>query len=370
MVGNVFKNISTIIERDSKTTTYKYALLRGTIDIINENSPFISHSNGRVSFPLGLLIEKWILYYYPILESETELPQINGNVNLAFGEMLKTIILAYKHQNGFSGFYNDLRNNGIPKEIQKDFIKLVVMLKTTIVKNPMRYIGRSVSDHYFSIYKYSKDKKGKAASKIDIDYLITTSGSVSIPEEYYDAFRIIGTFIGGQDSILFKWAEFSVNASGKSLSVEKVIHETLRSPVSERDVVESKKFYESVLRSKGTVYCVWTGKRIPSYDIDHCIPFSVWRNNDLWNLLPSNPKTNKIKRDKIPAPDLVEKQKDLIIHYWQLLENKLGERFRKEIRLALLGDLSSDNWELMGINQLKIICHELISNRGYEEWNP
>ena len=34
MDNTVITNISKIIERDSKTTTYKFALLRGVIDII------------------------------------------------------------------------------------------------------------------------------------------------------------------------------------------------------------------------------------------------------------------------------------------------------------------------------------------------
>jgi hypothetical protein len=38
-MNETFINISKIIERDSKSTTYKYALLRGTIDIIQDNSP-------------------------------------------------------------------------------------------------------------------------------------------------------------------------------------------------------------------------------------------------------------------------------------------------------------------------------------------
>jgi hypothetical protein len=42
MHNDVFQNISKIIERDSKTTTYKFALLRGVIDIIQDNSPFIT----------------------------------------------------------------------------------------------------------------------------------------------------------------------------------------------------------------------------------------------------------------------------------------------------------------------------------------
>jgi len=56
----VFKNIAKIIERDSKVTTYKFALLRGVIDVIQDNSPYISFSDSRVNIPTGLLIEKWI----------------------------------------------------------------------------------------------------------------------------------------------------------------------------------------------------------------------------------------------------------------------------------------------------------------------
>ena len=84
----IFQNISNIIERDSKSTTYKFALLRGVIDIIQDQSPFKVISKDRVHFPMGLLIEKWILYYYPILESEERIPQINGNTQIAFNEHL------------------------------------------------------------------------------------------------------------------------------------------------------------------------------------------------------------------------------------------------------------------------------------------
>jgi len=120
----VFANISKIIERDSKVTTYKYALLRGVIDLIQDNSPYIYFSKGRADIPTGLLIEKWILYYYPILESPTFIPQINGDVNLAFGNQLNQIISAYRNIGGFSAFYNDLKSKGIPESIQPNFIVL------------------------------------------------------------------------------------------------------------------------------------------------------------------------------------------------------------------------------------------------------
>jgi CRISPR/Cas system Type II protein with McrA/HNH and RuvC-like nuclease domain len=199
--------------------------------------------------------------------------------------------------------------------------------------------------------------------------LINDYGSFSIPNEYYAAFKLLGSFINGQDSILFQWAEFSVNASNENLSIEKVINEVLKSPITERDILESKKLYKSILEKKGKVYCVWTGKKLNKYDVDHVIPFSIWKNNDLWNLLPSNSSINRnSKKDKIPSPRLIERQKDLILDYWNIIFKEQSNRFQKEIQIALLGNYHFSVWKEKGIEQLQQRCNYLIENRGFEEW--
>lgn len=363
----VFNNISKIIERDSKSTTYKFALLRGVIDIIQENSPYISFSENRVQIPTGLLIEKWLMYYYPILQSQTSIPQINGETNLAFSNQLSKLISDYEVRGGFSAFYNDLKNKGIPEDLQSDFFELSKKLRDTITKMPMKYIGRSISDDFYSIFNYENQTIRKSSS-IDIETLIKNFGTFSIPFEYYEAFKILGSFINGQDSILFKWAEFSVNASGNNLSVQKVLNEVLKSPITLRDIKESKKLYKNILQKNGNVYCVWTGRKISNYDIDHMIPFSVWKNNDLWNLLPSDSKINNQKKDKIPKPEIIERQKNLIIDYWGIIYEHQSKRFQKEIQVALLGNHSFDSWKNSGITQLQNSCNYLIENRGFEGW--
>jgi hypothetical protein len=309
-----------------------------------------------------------MLYYYPILECSTNIPQINGETNLAFGLQLNKIINAYKSIGGFSAFYNDLKNKGIPKNMQADFFALAKKLKGTITAMPMKYIGRSISNDYYSIFQFESGNARRNTTEIDLEFLINTSGSFSIPLEYYEAFKILGSFISGQDSILFKWAKFSVNASRQNLSIEKVVSEVLKSPITERDVAESKQIYKTILKKEGKVFCVWTGKAITSYDVDHLIPFSVWKNNDLWNLLPSQSITNNQKRDKIPSTDLIEKRKDLILHYWELINENQSQRFQKEIRVALLGNSSSAGWQKAAIKQLQSSCNYLIANRGFAEW--
>ena len=368
MRNEVFTNISKIIERDSKTTTYKFALLRGVIDIIQDNSPYIFFSNDRVNFPIGLLVEKWILYYYPIFESSDNIPQINGETKLAFVSQLKKIISEYSSNGGFSVFYNDMKNKGIPNNLRSDFVSLAKIIKKTIIGMPMKHIGRSISNDYYSIFQYKSGTKSKTSNGIDVEFMINNFGTFSIPIDYYEAFQILGSFISGQDSILFKWAEFSVSASGKNLSIEKVVSEVLKSPITERDVKESKQIFKSILKNEGKVYCVWTGKPIISYEVDHLIPFSVWKNNDLWNLLPSEAKTNNLKRDKIPSIELIEKRKDLIFHYWELLNEKQAQRFQKEMKISLLGNNPFSAWKETAFEHLQRSCDYLITNRGYAEW--
>ena len=371
-----FSDLNKIIERGKKSSTYKFALLRATIDIIQENSPYLSIEDYNVKIPLGLVVEKWLVYYYPIYQSEIYIPQ-NTSENSSFEPQLKKLICYYNDKNGFSAFYNDLKNNSLPDDtkFKADFFELLKSIRDTIVSNPMKHIGYSINKKHDSIYSQEKKDKKRLykinSSKYrDIENIINDFGLFSISREYYEIFKLLGNFINGQDSILFKWAEFSVNASNQNLSIEKVLNEVLKSPITQRNINESKRIYKEILEKHGDVICVWTEKKIRKYDIDHIIPFSVWRNNDLWNLLPSSSNINrKSKRDKIPSPKIIEDRKDLILNYWEIIfESSQSERFQKEIQVALLGNKPFASWKENGITQLKESCNYLIENRGFEEW--
>ena len=235
----------------------------------------------------------------------------------------------------------------------------------------MKHIGYSISNTHYSIFNFQSPKsRRRTTSLVDLQFIINNLGSFSVPIDYYDAFKVLGSFVGGQDSILFKWAEFSVKASGKSLSIESVVNEVLRSPITERDITESRKIYNSILKKESRVYCVWTGKAIANYDVDHMIPFSVWKNNDLWNLLPSQKNINNKKRDRIPSPETIRNSKGLILYYWDLVNQSQPERFQKEMQVALLGDHPFSIWQDIAIQQLQANCTYLITSRGFDEWNP
>ncbi len=368
-MNETFINISKIIERDSKNTTYKFALLRGTIDTILDNSPFINAIGDHVEIPLGLLIEKWVIYYYPILDSKVSIPQIHGSNNkIAFQNEFLPIIHFYNQFGGLSALYNDLRVKGVSPTIQHEFLALVRKLKDTITKMPMRYIGGSIADSHYSIFKVHSNANLKQTSLQNAHWLINSCGTYTIPKAYYEAFKVLGSFVSGTDNILFKWAEFSVNASNSLVDTSTAIHHILKSPITERDVAVAKNLYKTILKDKGKINCVWTGETISNYDVDHVIPFSVWKNNDLWNLLPAKPSINNSKRDKIPATGLLLKQKQPIIHYWETICSAQPQRFLQEIQITLLGNKDNNNWQHTAFNQLLNTSKYLIETRGFTEW--
>lgn len=370
MNEQVFSNIANILERDSKSTTYKFALLRGVIEIAQENSPFIERKEDRFHIPLGLLVYKFILYYYPLFETNEIIPQINQPPGLKFQNELIEFTKLYKPNGGLSSFNIDIRGNGIAANSNECFLRLAQKILATIKGMPMKHIGNSITGSHYSIFQKEENGRLNRTISANLKYLIDNSGTFSVPDEYFEAFRVLGSFISGRDSILFKWADFSVKASKKSLPMQEVLSKMLNEPVDERDVIQAKRFYQELIKKKGHLHCVWTGKPlIKNYHVDHMIPYSVWANNDLWNLLPALGTANGNKRDKIPSPDLIENRKYIIVECWEGLHEQYQERFQRELQVALIGNQLTDYWQDKAIEQLQASCRYLIHQRGFQAWN-
>ncbi len=350
-----------LIERESKFASYKFALLRGIIEVIGEYDHLkIENEDDTISFPLGLLIEKWMLYYYPLIENN--IPQIYGKRDITFRKELEDFINEYKHKGGFLQFYSDYRHSKLNRE---KAINLFRKIKTAIHSGSMKYLGHTSNRKYYSIFKYEGASKRKRAVNDIREYLINNFGYIRFDKNLYILLREFGSFINGTESIIFKWALFSVNIN-KSLNQEEVISLLLKNTEIERDVSDAKKVYDRNIKK---LECVWTGKKLTrgDYDVDHALPFSITYINDLWNLLPSHSKVNNQKRDKIPVPELIEKRQNQIKFCWRLLLKNYNGRFIKEIEIGLTGNQTLDFEE--GINKFKEKSRFLIE-RGYEPWSP
>ena len=367
-------DLAKIIERDSKDSTYKFALLRGTIDII-QNFPHYRETDGQqISYPMGLMILKWIEYYYPLLASEVFIPQKygdDGQRTIAFRREFSQVIALYKNATSYHGLYADLKRGMTDKERMAAVLTLIRKLRDTIVKQPMHYIGSAIGMGGM-LYNYVGNRARNPES-LDLNWIIGQMGTFSISIDFYTVLRDVGTFVAGNNSIIFKWADFTSNiVPGSEIKASNII--TLLSDLDvERDVLQAKYFYRDILE-KDQAECVWTGKKLKTnMHIDHLLPFSALHNNDLWNLLPSSDAINIKKKDAIPTKALLTERKirDRIIGYWEKLHETFEGQFIRELNISLLGHrlAEPDNWKTLGYNGLIDMSEHLIHNRGLTPWN-
>jgi len=372
-----FKTINTIIERDSKDTTYKFALLRGAVEISQEYQHLKREKGNRIEFPLGLLIEKWLLYYYPFIEND--IPQKSGESGeaakqISFRRTFRKITGFYAEHGKFSEFYKDYTKGTIPAPIVPEFRSLVREIRNTITRYPMKHLGHSAAKQYYSVFDFDREfamPPGKFP--VERDFLIQNMGTYSLSREFDTIFEILGSFISGEDAVLFQWAEFTRSTSNGNISLAGALEKLRTFPITERDVEPARSFYEKLVKEQKVLECVWSGKPIKNREalhIDHLIPFSVWKNNDLWNLLPASNTANMDKKDKIPSLEFIERQKPAIKQYWSLLQKEYARKFDRELAISLTGSIDPESdWQEIAIQKLIEKCRYLIEVRGFDAWS-
>jgi CRISPR/Cas system Type II protein with McrA/HNH and RuvC-like nuclease domain len=126
-------------------------------------------------------------------------------------------------------------------------------------------------------------------------------------------------------------------------SVREVISTAMSWPESTREVKLARAQALSLL-SREPLTCVWSGRQLTaeSLHIDHCLPFALWPCDDLWNLLPTHQRENGRKSDRVPSADLLRRQRDQILGWWDKAyctgsHTSLHEQFTTEARATLPG---------------------------------
>lgn len=380
MEKELLSSIGKIIERDSKTSTYKFALLRGTIEIALEHSPHVrvQPADDKVAIPFWLLIEKWLFYYYPIFAHEDFIPQLagereHGKTQIAFRKKFAPVIEFYRSHGGFSSFAHDLQTNGIPTSLKDSFIVLCDDIEKTIKKQPMRYLGRSVQKQEYSIFNYEKGYRKQSVKTANSFSLLHRYGAYYLDASLYEVFKILGGYLAGDTSLVFKWAEFTQNLTrkrNKEISAETVIQLLHKTPVSSRDTIYPENFYARLRSRQGYLHCVWSGKKIGNragYHIDHLLPFAVLKNNDFWNLMPCTTTINSQKSNKIPSPQRFENAQNRIREYWAMLAQSAPGLFHQQLAYNLTGT-TTQNWQENALEKMIAISQYLIEERGFEAW--
>jgi hypothetical protein len=73
---------------------------------------------------------------------------------------------------------------------------------------------------------------------------------------------------------------------------------------------------------------VWSGRKlVGDFDVDHAIPFALWQDSSLWNLLPAAKAVNNQKRERLPSREIVRRRSERIVENWRSLAREFPSRF-------------------------------------------
>lgn len=343
------ETIESILNRDRKDATYKPALFRALAELAT-TSYSAAHwlPDGEVAIPLGLIADKWLEYYWPLFESPVFIPQKRGEKRaclkpVAFRAELENLINYYRGQGGLCRFSVEHRSKALPPDVARTHRRVLARISHAIRVGPVHFAGGGGSGTFR--YEHS---------------------FVVMQADLWRELSAMGNWIA--DATVLRWAELTAEISQGEVQVSQVVDRLLTVPIPEREVATARDFYDGMQNK----LCVWTERALEDeFDVDHAIPFVLWRNNDLWNLLPAARTVNNEKRDRLPTRSLVLARKPLIIDYWSRMRDAHKSRFDFEIeKLVGTGLKAGGNWENRLFHAVAEAVEFTAIQRGVERWEP
>ena len=213
-------------------------------------------------------------------------------------------------------------------------------IEQAIVKGPVVYSGGALITG--RVFEYNSKNK-----------------LIIMPKDLWIELSHLGYWV--TQAVIMQWAEKTTRL-GDSIDVATVIN-LLLDKEDLRTTYEARKIYSELPKLE----CVWTGTSLKSgFDVDHVIPFDLWHNNDLWNLLPASKAANGSKSNKLPSTEILRRRKDTVVGYWESVRKLNPIRFDKEAETLL--PLNGANWESQLYAQMCNAIEVTALQRGVGRW--
>ncbi|HEY9811306.1 MAG TPA: HNH endonuclease domain-containing protein [Halomicronema sp.] len=315
------RTISTILKHDTKVTSYKMALLRSINDIAL-SFPDLGNSAKDVAIPLRVLAEFWLAYYWPFVDNRNPILQgycskDNGKLrnDMSFRPQLTALRQEWENIFGNSkacdGFFliNEMRiprkKNLYSHQLLNAYRKAIIAISQAL-QMPIKHAGPG----QWSVFPkplYYKEIEGNI---IAVPSTLLTDKCLLIKADLWKTFQEMSLWIEALS--IHEWSIFTENVQKNVNRGD--IYSLLTERLDNRRPLTWERNNIDLLLIEGIEFvCPWTQQKIRSdtpYDLDHLLPISIYPINELWNLVPANPKFNShIKRDKLPSPKRLEEAK-------------------------------------------------------------
>lgn len=330
------EKIQEIIVKDKKDTSYKLALLRSLCHIAKTEHAIgvFDHVDDIVWIPLKRVGFYFLRFYFPLLKTEDTIRQSKTHSRIALRKPIERLKYGKNELFRLVVDYDSGRREEIDRSL-KEIVK-------TVVNQPMRYSGDST-------FKYMSPRGVKSILNSEENQL----GMIGVPVDVWRDMTFFNHWI--EDSLVLQWARFmeKINTGGNIKNYLDLLSSQL---ADQRTTDEIADIFQGT-----EVECIWSGVNTKDFQIDHMIPYSLWGNNDIWNLAPAATRVNSKKQARIPTPELVKRRKDCLIYYWSLYINTFPDRFFYQTFKSLGVDKS--NWE----KQIFLAFYETISRLYYHK---
>lgn len=387
------KMLVSVLENDKKTAVYKVALMKALTTVAtrtpacvrfltpertrarterfraklnlteDELSAYVAQPFAEVPFLLVLeaMLEDFWRIWAPERKLDFNRPaedvlrdaprQIGGARTPGFALALNDLMRPFAAE--WEAFRTALTSERLSPEDRALYETAVKDLASTVTKGPVQYAGSSLygKTGFFRIFSVETSAAERAAAKTDMtlggrDALAARLGRLQLPAELWAELRSSAPWLS--DSLIMSWGRESARLSRlakdlppatlRNIADPGLVVTRLLAEEAERDVGLAKAILRDVIRDEGFVRCVWTGEKLTAdIAIDHMLPFSKLRSNDLWNLAPAQSSVNNQKSDKLPTQKLLVARKPLLQDWWREAVHRAGTLFAAQVCHALPG---------------------------------
>ncbi|MGR5065246.1 methyltransferase domain-containing protein [Photobacterium sp. DNB22_13_2] len=327
-----------IIVNDSKSATYKLALLRTLLRIADAHpGAVLDRTDGKVALPQGLVALYWIRQFKRLLDidfGDSIGIQQNSNTNRGLGFVKDEGWRKLNHLTADDLAIGALFTGDDAKALQKTISDSLATIKS----GPVTFIYQGTKDNrLFEMVKASKQRKSLSSFFIDSEFL-ASFGTFILDESLWDCLRLYSSWI--EPLVVNQWvSEMKRYESNKAREIDLQTYHNCLIWVDEKHDTRAIRKKVDTLRSCGTeIQSVWSGTKLrKEFHVDHCLPFAYWPNNDRWNLLPTTTGENLSKSDRVPKSHRLSDSKERILQWWQLAWQSEQEqtRFFDEAVLSL-----------------------------------
>ncbi len=347
------ERIQAILAQDRKVATYKFALVRALCAVSRTQRHLVHWLDDGVHVPLWSIAMQWLIYYWPLVNHTGFIAQIQAEKPTGAGGIaFRTVLRELATRPDIAGLWDLLR---LLDENPNRFRAELGVIARTIRNGPVTHAGGGDTP----VFGFRPPVRSATAGTEE------SFGRVVVPEAVWLDICRFEHWI--EDSIVVRWARMSAELNPAApLGMGGYLPLLLAGPGAERDTGEARRLLQ---QSDRPLVCVWTAAALDGgYQVDHLLPYSVWGNNDLWNLLPCKPDVNLKKSDALPKLSKLAESQARIFSYWEHYRSLQPVRFDTQVQRALGCSVGEHNWLMRAFAGLVENIERLAISRGLRRW--